>query len=151
MGKMIQALDGRAERLPMKQEKKRQMHDRKILLIDDQLSHLRMLKKMFEKYGCQAVTVDSAEEAELILEWNPGIHALVTDLKMPWLNGIDFCKKTKIKYPDIQIYALSGYLEEYGRNALDEAGFDGVYQKPVCFEMIEDMLNAIEKGASDNR
>ena len=148
---MIQALDGRAERLPMKQEKKRQMHDRKILLIDDQLSHLRMLKKMFERYGCQAVTVDSAEEAELILEWNPGIHALVTDLKMPWLNGIDFCKKTKKKYPDIQIYALSGYLEEYGRKALDEAGFDDVYQKPVCFEMIEDMLNAIEKGASDNR
>jgi len=34
---------------------------------------------------------------------------------------------------------------------LDEAGFDGVYQKPVCFEMIEDILNAIEKGASDNR
>jgi hypothetical protein len=40
-------------------------------------------------------------------------------------------------------------LEEYGRNALDEAGFDGVYQKPICFEMIEDMLNAIEKGTSE--
>ena len=137
--------------MPMRQEKKRQMHDRKILLIDDQLSHLRMLKSMFKRYGCQAVTVDSAEEAELILEWNPGFDALITDLKMPWLNGVDFCKKTKKRYPDIQIYALSGYLEEYGRNALDEAGFDGVYQKPVYFEMIEDMLNAIEKGAADNR
>ncbi len=148
---MIQALNRGANRLPMKQEKKRQMHDRKILLIDDQLSHLRMLKSMFARYGCQAVTVDSAEEAELILEWNPGFDALITDLKMPWLNGVEFCKKTKKKYPDIQIFALSGFLEAYGRNALDEAGFDGAYQKPVCFEMIEDMLNAIEKGASDNR
>lgn len=134
----------------MKQKKKRHMHDRKILLIDDQRSHLRTLKSMFEKYGCQAITVDSAEEAELILKWKPGFDALITDLKMPWLNGVDFCKKTKEQYPNIQIYALSGFLKEYGPNALDEAGFDGVYQKPICFEMIEDMLDAIKKRASDN-
>jgi two-component system response regulator YesN len=135
--------------MPKKPKKQRPMHDGKILLIDDQLSHLRTLKNMFERYGCQAVTVDSAEEAELILEWNPGFDALITDLKMPWVNGVDFCKRTKKKHPNLQIYALSGYLEEYGRNALDEAGFDGVYQKPICFEMIEDMLNAIEKGTSE--
>lgn len=121
----------------------------KILLIDDQLSHLRTLKSMFEKLGCHIVTVDSAEEAELILRWNSGFDALITDLKMPWLNGVDFCKKTKKKYPNMQIYALSGYLEEYGRNALDEAGFDGLYQKPVCFEMIKNMLSAIERSASE--
>ena len=135
--------------MPMKQEKKRPVHGRKILLIDDQRSHLRTLKSMFERYGCKAVTVDSAEEAELILKWNSGFDALITDLKMPWVNGVDFCKKTKKKYPNIQIYALSGYLEEYGQHALDEAGFNGVYQKPVCFEMIEDMLNAIKKKASE--
>ena len=125
------------------------MYDGKILLIDDQRSHLRTLKSMFKRYGCQVVTVDSAEEAELILEWNSGFDVLITDLKMPWVNGVDFCTKTKKKYPNILIYALSGYLEQYGPNALDEAGFDGAYQKPVCFEMIEDMLNAIKKSASE--
>ncbi|MEE4112591.1 MAG: response regulator [Desulfobacteraceae bacterium] len=146
---MLTIADKRVDRLPMKQDKKRPAYDGKILLIDDQRSHLRTLQSMFERYGCQAVTVDSAEEAELILEWTSGFDALITDLKMPWVNGVDFCKKTKKKYPDLQIYALSGFLEAYGRHALDEAGFDGVYQKPVCFEMIEDMLNAIEKGASE--
>ena len=121
----------------------------KILLIDDQLSHLRTLKSMFERLGCQAVTVDSAEEAELILEWKSGFDALITDLKMPWLNGVEFCKKTKMKYPHMKIFALSGYLEEYGRHALNEAGFDGFYQKPVCFEMIKDMLSSIEMDASE--
>lgn len=133
----------------MKQKKKIPMYDGKILLIDDQRSHLRTLKSMFKRYGCQVVTVDSAEEAELILEWNSGFDVLITDLKMPWVNGVDFCTKTKKKYPNIQIYALSGYLEQYGPNALDEAGFDGAYQKPVCFEMIEDMLSAIKKSTSE--
>jgi CheY-like chemotaxis protein len=130
----------------MKRDKKRQMQDGKILLIDDQRSHLRTLKSMFERYGRRVITVDSAEEAELILKWDSGIHALITDLRMPWLNGVDFCKRAKKKYPDIQIYALSGYLEQYGVNALDEAGFDGVYQKPVCFEMVEDMLICDRQG-----
>jgi len=106
---------------------------------------------MLERYGWQAVIVDSAEEAELILEWDVDFRALITDLKMPWLNGVDFCKKTKKKYPDIKIFALSGYLQEFGQNALDDAGFDGVYQKPVRLTMIEELLNVIEKCASDNR
>ena len=124
------------------------MRDEKILLIDDQRSHLRMMKRMLERYGWQAVTVDSAEEAELILEWNPHFHALITDLKMPWLNGVDFCKKTKRKYPDIKIYALSGNLNAYDHHELEDAGFDGIYQKPIRFEIIEAILNAIVKSAS---
>ena len=39
----------------------------KIMVIDDQRSHLRLMKEMLESCGLSAVTVDSAEEAELIL------------------------------------------------------------------------------------
>jgi two-component system response regulator YesN len=125
------------------------LRNKKILLIDDQRSHLRMMKQMLEKLDWCASTVDSAEEAELILEWNPEFNALITDLKMPWLNGLDFCKKTKEKYPDIKIYALSGNLRAYDRDELEAAGFDGIYQKPIRFEIIVDILNAIEGNASD--
>jgi CheY-like chemotaxis protein len=127
------------------------MRDEKILVIDDQRSHLRLMKRMLERFGWRAVTVDSAEEAELILEWNPDFHALITDLKMPWLDGVEFCRNTKNRYPKIKIYALSGNIEAYDRNELDDAGFDGIYQKPVRLEIIEDILKAIEKSASSDR
>jgi CheY-like chemotaxis protein len=120
--------------------------DEKILIIDDQRSHLQLMKRMLTKCGRQSVTVDSAEEAELILEWNSDIHAMITDLKMPWLNGIDFCKRTKEKYPDLKIYALSGNLNEFDQTYLNDAGFDGIYQKPIRFEIIEDILNDIHAG-----
>lgn len=126
------------------------MRKEKILVIDDQRSHLRLMKRMLEKYGCSAVTVDSAEEAEFILKWNPDFHALITDLKMPWLDGVNFCKRTKERHPNIKIYALSGNLEKYDRRDLYEAGFDGIYQKPVKFEIVEDILNSIEKSAFDD-
>ncbi len=122
------------------------MREEKILIVDDQRSHLRLMKKMLKRYGRQAVSVDSAEEAELILKWYPDFHALITDLKMPWLDGVDLCRKTKMKYPHIKIFALSGNLQTYDRKDLNEAGFDGIYQKPICFQIIEDILNAIESG-----
>lgn len=122
------------------------MRDEKILIIDDQRSHLRLMKRMLESFGKSAVTVDSAEEAELILEWNSEYEALITDLKMPWLNGVDFCRNTKRKYPGIKIYALSGNVEAYDRRDLDDAGFDGIYQKPIRVDTVKAILTAIERG-----
>jgi CheY-like chemotaxis protein len=119
------------------------MSNEKILIVDDQRGHLRLMKEMVESCGKCAVTVDSAEEAELILEWYSDIHALITDLKMPWLDGVDFCKNTKRKYPAIKVYALSGNLQAYDRHVLDDAGFDGIYQKPVRFEIIKAILGSI--------
>lgn len=126
------------------------MRNEKILVIDDQRSHLRLMKRMLERCGCSPVTVDSAEEAELILKWNPDFNALITDLKMPWLDGVKFCKRTKRKHPGMKIYALSGNLGEYDRKDLEDAGFDGVYQKPVRFEMVEDILSAMQKSAFED-
>lgn len=126
------------------------MPEEKILVIDDQRSHLRLLKRILERYGCSAITVDSAEEAELILKWNHDFQALITDLKMPWMDGVKFCKRTKTKYPNMKIYALSGNLDDYDPSVLDEAGFDGIYQKPVKLKMVEDILDAIEKSAFED-
>lgn len=124
------------------------MSNEKIMVIDDQRSHLRLMKEMLESCGLSAVTVDSAEEAELILEWYTDFNALITDLKMPWLDGVDFCKKVKAKYPDIKIYALSGNLHAYDQEVLGEAGFDGIFQKPVRFEIIRAILDAMHGDAS---
>ena len=120
------------------------MHDIKVLLVDDQRNHLQMMKRMFECNGCETVTVDSGEEAKFILDWASDFDAIVTDLKMPWLDGIELCKDTKRQYPTIQIYALSGNLKLYSPEILSYAGFDGVFQKPVTFELINEMLNAIK-------
>jgi CheY-like chemotaxis protein len=125
------------------------MRDEKILVIDDQRSHLRLMKRILEKFGKRSVTVDSAEEAEFILEWNSDYEALITDLKMPWLNGIDFCRKTKRKYPGIKIYALSGNVDAYSKTDLEDAGFDGIYQKPIRFDTIKAILDAIQKSVPE--
>jgi CheY-like chemotaxis protein len=125
------------------------MQDRKsgrctnrVLVVDDQKSQLKLIKKMLEKIGYMAVTVDSAEEAEHLLMCEESFSIIITDLKMPWLDGLSFCKKAKILDPNLKIFALSGFLYDFDINELEAAGFDGIYEKPISKAQLAEILNA---------
>ena len=124
------------------------MADPQILVIDDQRSQLRLIKKILATFGWHARTADSAEEAELILEWGSSCRAIITDLSMPWLNGVEFCKNAKKTYPHLQIYALSGNLGLFDYNELINAGFDGLYTKPITIDLIKKILLSIEANGT---
>ncbi len=117
------------------------MSTKKVLVVDDQPSQLKMMRQMLETLGYVAVTVDSAEEAEYILKFGEDFYLIITDLKMPWLNGLRFCKKAKNLNPDLKIFALSGYLYDFDPDDLKKAGFDGIYQKPLSKARLIEILN----------
>ena len=128
------------------QDRKSAGHTKKILVVDDQRSQLKLMKKMLEKIGYMAVTVDSAEEAEYILRGEESFSIIITDLKMPWVDGLSFCKKAKILNPDLKIFALSGFLYDFDMNEIEDAGFDGIYEKPITKAQLAEILNTdIEK------
>jgi len=118
------------------------MSAKKVLVVDDQPSQLKLMRLLLEKLGYMAVTVDSAEEAEHILRFRENFSLIITDLKMPWLNGLDFCRKIKSLYPNLKVYALSGYLYDFDVNELEDAGFDGIYQKPISKAHLRRILSA---------
>jgi len=124
------------------QDRKSGGHTKKILVVDDQRSQLKLMKQMLKKIGYMAVTVDSAEEAEYILRGEESFLMIITDLKMPWLDGLSFCKKAKIIDPNLKIFALSGFLYDFEMNELEDAGFDGIYQRPISKTNLEEILNA---------
>jgi len=118
------------------------MSTKKILVVDDDLTHLKLMRKLLEKLGHRVFTSDSAEEAEHILGYEDKFSLIITDLRMPWLNGLDFCRRVKILKPDLKIYALSGWIHNFDMNELEAAGFDGIYQKPIIKSNLAEILNA---------
>ena len=117
------------------------MSTKKILVVDDDIIHLKLMKILLGKFGYMVVTADSSEEAEHILRYEKHFSLIITDLKMPWLNGLNFCRRAKLLNPDLKIYALSGYLYNFDMNELERAGFDGMYQKPLSEANLEEILN----------
>jgi CheY-like chemotaxis protein len=112
---------------------------KKILVIDDNASQRKLFKKLFESYGYSVVALDSPEEALYLLEWKV-FDVIITDLRMPWMDGAEFCRRSRRIRSDTLIYALSGYVHEFDRKELLEAGFDGIFSKPIRIALLKDTI-----------
>jgi response regulator RpfG family c-di-GMP phosphodiesterase len=81
-----------------------------ILYVDDETINLELLQLTFMN-DFQVITASSAQEGLNLLELHPGIHVVVSDLKMPVMNGLDFIKIVKQQYPSKVCMLLTGYME----------------------------------------
>lgn len=102
-----------------------------ILYVDDEDINLKLFDMMFkEKY--EVVIAESGDVALGILQKNDKIKIVVTDMRMPRMNGVEFVRKVKELNKELACYLLSGYsfnpeIDEAIKNKL----FDGYFQKPL--------------------
>ncbi|MBN2712971.1 MAG: response regulator [Planctomycetes bacterium] len=86
------------------------MKDKTVLFVDDESNILNSLKRLLRKEDYNILTADSAAEGLELLE-NNEIHLVVSDQRMPNMEGTDFLQKVKEKYPHIVRVILSGYAD----------------------------------------
>lgn len=82
-----------------------------ILLVDDEKQILSSLKRLFAPRGYRVFLAESGQEALSILA-EEEINLLVTDVRMPGMNGFELLTTVKEKYPSIIRIVLSGYADE---------------------------------------
>jgi len=104
--------------------------DKKILVVDDEVSVLALLKEIFSTAGYKVRTARNAEEALKILQTET-IMVMFLDLRLPGMNGIDLCWKIREKDKIPIVYAVTGYSTLYGILECRAAGFEDVFVKPV--------------------
>lgn len=86
------------------------MSDRVLLCVDDEASVLRALKRCLRKEAYRVVTATEAREGLRMLETHR-VQVVVTDQRMPGMQGITFLQKVKKQYPDTVRVVLSGYAD----------------------------------------
>ena len=82
----------------------------KILYVDDEAINLELLQLTFMK-EFTVITAESAREGLKLLALNPDIHVIISDLKMPIMNGLDFIKEVKGMHPEKVCMLLTGFME----------------------------------------
>ena len=82
----------------------------KVLYVDDEEINLELLQLTFRN-DLKVYTAISAEEGFRILSQNQDIHVVISDLKMPVMNGLDFIKEVKSRYVDKVCMLLTAFLE----------------------------------------
>ena len=82
----------------------------RILYVDDEVINLELLQLTFMN-DYEVLTAKSAKEGLRLLELHPDIHVVISDLKMPVMNGLDFIKVVKQKDPARVCMLLTGFME----------------------------------------
>jgi len=79
----------------------------RVLLVDDEEKFLDVLSQRLGTRGIDAETSTSGEEA-LVKIKNRNFDAIVLDVMMPGMGGIETLKRIRKEYPELQIIMLTG-------------------------------------------
>ncbi len=102
----------------------------RLLIVDDDHDMLVMLRTVIsKKCRCEVEVTDSGDKAwRLVDEWRPDI--ILTDIKMPGLDGLALLHHVKQKDPTVSVIVMTGYgTIEIAVHALKEGAYD-FFEKP---------------------
>ncbi|MCJ7601227.1 MAG: response regulator [Desulfobulbaceae bacterium] len=83
----------------------------KILCVDDEPNVLRALKRLFIDEDYEIITAASGEKGLAMLEKEYSVQLILSDYRMPVMDGVDFLKRVCEKWPETIRIVLSGYAD----------------------------------------
>jgi DNA-binding NtrC family response regulator len=115
------------------------MSQSRILVVDDEAVIREALHRILESDGHKASCVSSGHAAlEKIQE--ESFNLVITDLKMPGMNGIEVLKSIKILQPKVPIIIITGYATvETAVDAIKQGAFDYL-SKPFTPKQVKELV-----------
>jgi len=124
------------------------MNECKVLLIDDEVEFLDVLSERLQSRGVQVQTAESGERALELVE-ETSFDAVVLDLAMPGLDGIETLRRMRGACPGIQVILLTGRATVPKSVEVMKLGAVDVLEKPADFDLLLSKIKeASEKRAS---
>ena len=113
----------------------------KILYVDDEKTNLMLFDLNYnDKY--RVLLAESGMRGLDIYAQNPDVKLVISDMKMPVMNGIEFITKIKEINPDANCYILTGYsINEEIRDFMSQGHIIDCITKPLNFVQFETEIN----------
>ncbi|HEY6475256.1 MAG TPA: sigma-54 dependent transcriptional regulator [Polyangia bacterium] len=114
---------------------------KRVLVADDELNMRRVLEAMLRREGYDVITAANGVEALGGMEKSKGgVHTVITDLKMPGLDGMGLLKRLSADYPDVPVVMITAHGSvESAVEAVKLGAFDYL-EKPFEQEQIRQVV-----------
>src|SRR5262245_13719704 len=115
------------------------MDSAKILVVDDEKSILLLLKEALTQWGYQVTCASSATEALELLK-NGLFDALISDVRMPDMSGLDLLREIRKQDESIEVVMMTGYPTIASAvQALKEGAYDYL-SKPLILDELRHLM-----------
>jgi DNA-binding NtrC family response regulator len=81
----------------------------RVLLVDDEQAFVETLSKRLNKRGLTVMAAFSGSEALQALDKEPNFDAVILDVKMPGMDGIETLRNIKTNHPLVEVIMLTGH------------------------------------------
>ena len=121
----------------------RQLHGRRILVVDDSAVNRDVVVRALDKQGIETVQAGNGREALTMIDAHPGRFDLVLmDIQMPELDGIAAtrCLRQELKLATLPVIAFTAGVYDEDRQSALAAGVNDFLPKPVDLKQMFAML-----------
>lgn len=115
---------------------------KKILVVDDEENVLKTLIESLDVLGYEATGAKDGREALEKFD-KDGFELVITDIRMPELNGIELMQKIRTRNPEMPVVIITGYPLAYPPEKATTEGAAGYIAKPFRINQIDKLLGKI--------
>jgi DNA-binding NtrC family response regulator len=118
------------------------MEPAKVLVVDDEVAILRLLKEALTQWGYEVATAGSVTEALEAIRTGL-FDAALTDIRMPDMSGLDLLREIKKQDESIEVVIMTGYPTiSSAVEALKEGAYDYL-SKPLILEELRHLMTRL--------
>jgi len=117
-----------------------------ILIVDDDSQLLDLMSDTLSSLGYRIEGAGGGVEALEKLS-SQRFDLMITDIKMPDMDGISLLKRVRLHYPDMPVLFITGYGEP---EVIGRASPDGFLAKPFRISKIEELIEQVLSGRKDD-
>lgn len=108
-----------------------------ILVVDDDIPILRTARSVLTALNFKVITASEGTDALIqVASKRSELSAVITDLHMPYMDGLQFLKAVQHMLPDAGIIVASGQMDEKERSEFRYLGVSGLLDKPFTQEAL---------------
>jgi two-component system response regulator HydG len=115
-----------------------------ILVVDDNPSMASILADILDVKGFTVHAANSGAEALEILRNHP-VDILLTDVKMPGMNGVELYRETRKTHPNLLTFLMTAYSEDEIIQKGMAEGIKVVFSKPVDINLLVSIFSACKR------
>ena len=121
-----------------------------ILIVDDESENRSTLRAVLEREGWKCLEAEGGTQALEFLRSHAEIQLLITDLKMPGLNGLELLTSARLIRPDVQRILVTAFGTIEDTVSAMKAGAFDVLTKPLKSKAIKECVRRLLDRAPKN-
>lgn len=120
-----------------------------LLIVDDEPEYLAELVEALAFEGIESVSVRSAAAAIAAVASDPEVSMVLTDLRMPDMDGVELIESLKKAFPqrNLAFVVMTGHAAEADMERALKAGARRCFPKPLAFDELRRALLELEAAS----